>query len=64
MNNYISDVELAGKDEFLYALWRCTDTYRDKNTALFGALCFMPTNIPEYDDIKFMFNYCKVRIHE
>ena len=59
MNNHISDVELAGKGIDICLLWQGAETYSTKHTALFGVLAFMPINTPVYDDIKFLFNYCR-----
>lgn len=64
MNEYISDVELAGKGVDLCMLWSFCDTYSIRHASLFSILAFMPLKAPEFDDIKFLFNYCRVRIND
>ena len=67
MNNHISDVELAGKGVLIHLLWMTyelsEEKYSRRHTALHGVLCFMSSNAPEYDDIKFLFNYCEAKNH-
>ena len=64
MNNYISDVELAGQAIFLSIMWNSFDNHAERKTALFGALCFMDIKATEYKDIGFLFNYCSAVNHE
>ena len=64
MNDYISDIELAGGDEVLRMMWNSVETYSERHTGFFFALAFLSIKAPEYDDIKFLFDYCRVRIND
>ena len=64
MNDYISDIELAGGGECLCLVWSGVDTYMERHTGFFFALAFLSIKAPEYDDIKFLFDYCRVRIND
>ena len=64
MNEYKSDIELVGGSEALCLIWNSVETYSERLAGFCFALAFMSMKAPEYDDIKFLFDYCRVRIND
>ena len=64
MNNYLSDIELVGGGEAICLIWNSVETYGERLTGLSFALALLSIIAPEYDDIKFLFDYCRVRIND
>ena len=64
MNNYISDVELAGKGPGLAIVWRNFSRYRSRLVAIIGALALTPYTAPEHSELMFLVELCEVMIRE
>lgn len=68
MNKYLSDIELAGEEFNVIVMWQLYSQYENKylllRAALHGAMLFIRYPSPLYDDIKFLFEYCRAVNHE